>query len=397
MKGKTCAWQVLLKAMEKLDGVESVSYNIDPKAMSKDLLFGSLEQTTREWSDGLFTHIMRKIIDNLRGEANKRHWIIFDGDVDPEWVENLNALLDDNKLLTLPNGERLSLPNNVRIMFEVENLKYATPATVSRCGMIWFSEQVISTEMVMQHYIAKLKESPLDELERETYLLKRANAQEKGEQLPPPTEGMLVQIEAIDSVHKFFEPKELISNCLDYAGKKNHIMDFTRLRALVSMFSLLNKGILNIIEYNREHDFKLDSDKIEKYMYNRLVYSILWGFGGSMGSEERVDLGKYIAGVSTKSIPNDEKHPLIDYFPGLEDGEWHLWETKVPTLEIETHKAASPDVVIPTVDTVRHQEVIYSWLAEHKPLLLCGPPGSGLPFSFFIFGIFQVATFFGKI
>ena len=65
MKGKTCAWQVLLKAMEKLDGVESVSYNIDPKAMSKDLLFGSLEQTTREWSDGLFTHIMRKIIDNV--------------------------------------------------------------------------------------------------------------------------------------------------------------------------------------------------------------------------------------------------------------------------------------------------------------------------------------------
>lgn len=61
----------------------------------------------------------RKIIDNVRGESNKRQWIIFDGDVDPEWVENLNSVLDDNKLLTLPNGERLSLPPNVRIMFEV--------------------------------------------------------------------------------------------------------------------------------------------------------------------------------------------------------------------------------------------------------------------------------------
>lgn len=54
-----------------------------------------------------------RIIDNVRGELQKRQWIIFDGDVDPEWVENLNSVLDDNKLLTLPNGERLSLPPNV--------------------------------------------------------------------------------------------------------------------------------------------------------------------------------------------------------------------------------------------------------------------------------------------
>jgi dynein heavy chain 1 len=49
----------------------------------------------------------------VRGELQKRQWIVFDGDVDPEWVENLNSVLDDNKLLTLPNGERLSLPPNV--------------------------------------------------------------------------------------------------------------------------------------------------------------------------------------------------------------------------------------------------------------------------------------------
>ena len=53
----------------------------------------------------------------MRGELQKRQWIIFDGDVDPEWVENLNSVLDDNKLLTLPNGERLSLPPNVMLLF----------------------------------------------------------------------------------------------------------------------------------------------------------------------------------------------------------------------------------------------------------------------------------------
>jgi len=88
--GKTNAWQVLLAALERLDGIEGVSYVIDPKAIHKDALYGTLDPTTREWNDGLFTHVLRKIVDDVRGESGKRHWIIFDGDVDPEWVENLN-------------------------------------------------------------------------------------------------------------------------------------------------------------------------------------------------------------------------------------------------------------------------------------------------------------------
>lgn len=80
-----------------------------------------------------------------------------------EWVENLNSVLDDNKLLTLPNGERLSLPPNVRIMFEVQDLKFATLATVSRCGMVWFSEDVLSTEMIFENYLARLRNLPLED------------------------------------------------------------------------------------------------------------------------------------------------------------------------------------------------------------------------------------------
>jgi dynein heavy chain 1 len=58
--------------------------------MHKDALYGMLDPMTHEWNDGLFTHILRKIVDDVRGESSKRHWIIFDGDVDSEWVENLN-------------------------------------------------------------------------------------------------------------------------------------------------------------------------------------------------------------------------------------------------------------------------------------------------------------------
>jgi len=60
--------------------------------------------------------LLYRIIDNVRGEIGKRQWIVFDGDVDPEWVENLNSVLDDNKLLTLPNGERLAIPPNVSLL-----------------------------------------------------------------------------------------------------------------------------------------------------------------------------------------------------------------------------------------------------------------------------------------
>ncbi len=59
--------QVLLKALERLEGVEGVAHIIDPKAISKEDLYGVLDPNTREWTDGLFTHILRKYVDNLWG------------------------------------------------------------------------------------------------------------------------------------------------------------------------------------------------------------------------------------------------------------------------------------------------------------------------------------------
>lgn len=68
---------------------------------------------------------------------------------------------------------------------------------------------------------------------------------------------------------------------------------------------------------------------------------------------------------------------LIDYEVSIEDGEWYPWKRKVKSVEIDPMKVTDADLIITTVDTLRHQEVLCSWLSEHRPFLLCGPPGSG--------------------
>ncbi|XP_016335882.1 cytoplasmic dynein 1 heavy chain 1 [Sinocyclocheilus anshuiensis] len=378
--GKTMAWRVLLKALERLEGLEGVAHIIDPKAISKDHLYGTLDPNTREWTDGLFTHVLRKIIDNVRGELQKRQWIIFDGDVDPEWVENLNSVLDDNKLLTLPNGERLSLPPNVRIMFEVQDLKYATLATVSRCGMVWFSEDVLSTDMIFNNFLARLRSIPLDEGEDEAQRMRKAT-EDEGEEAASPM--LQIQRDAAAILQPYFTSTGLVIKALEHASKMEHIMDFTRLRSLSSLFSMLHQACRNVALYNNNHpDFPMPIDQLEKYMQKYLIYAVLWSFSGDSRLKMRAELGEYIRRITTVSLPSAPNVPIIDYEVSI-TGEWQSWQVKVPQIEVETHKVASPDVVVPTLDTVRHEALLYTWLAEHKPLVLCGPPGSGKTMTLF--------------
>jgi dynein heavy chain 2, cytosolic len=67
----------------------------------------------------------------------RRTWIVCDGDIDPEWIEALNSVLDDNHLLTMPNGERIQFAHNVNFIFECHSVSFASPATISRCGIIY--------------------------------------------------------------------------------------------------------------------------------------------------------------------------------------------------------------------------------------------------------------------
>lgn len=128
--GKSSVW----KALARYHNSETVV--IDPSAVSKTVLLGNQDSLTREWTDGLLSRLLRRVLNNLRGEKQKSWFVILRGEVEPQWAEALNSVLDDNRQLTLASGEILPLPSNVHLIFETTNLQAATPATVSRCGMI---------------------------------------------------------------------------------------------------------------------------------------------------------------------------------------------------------------------------------------------------------------------
>lgn len=374
--GKSSAWRVLLEALEQVDGTKGDAHVIDPKSLSKEHLYGVLDNTTLEWTDGVFTHTLRQVLNSVRGESERRHWIIFDGDVDPEWAENLNSVLDDNRLLTLPSGERLEIPPNVWVMMETETLRYATLATVSRCGMVWFSDDTVQTSHIVDHYLQKIRD--------EVLTLSSFTLQPSESELSKRTAHSYVTV-VRDLLDRGDGMPSHVELCLEQAMCLPHIMEVTSLRLLMSMFSLVGRGLSKINEYNESHqDFPMSEDQISRFTSKWLAFSIIWGFGGSMDSVNRAKLCDFVVQAleSRMTFPVSSpsaspENTLLEYEVNVDDGEWRQWSRSIPQLDLESHRVLSTDVVVTTVDTVRHVEVLRGWLSQHRPLILCGPPGSG--------------------
>eukprot|EP00760_Papus_ankaliazontas_P008674 PhM_4_TR13906/c0_g1_i1/m.49396/K10414/DYNC2H, DNCH2; dynein heavy chain 2, cytosolic len=160
--GKSTLLRVLQKAMIDM-GTEVPRYTINPKAISRNQLLGHMDLDTREWHDGVLTSAAKKVV---KESQDVHSWIYCDGDIDPEWVEALNSVLDDNKLLTMPNGVRIQFGNNVNFVFETHSLQYASPATVSRMGMIFLSEEDVDMKSAVASWLVTQPEELRANLEQ---------------------------------------------------------------------------------------------------------------------------------------------------------------------------------------------------------------------------------------
>jgi len=158
--GKTACFEILKDSIvelhkQKPDDEKYYNINLDilnPKAICLGELYGEVNNSTQEWRDGLASKLIRKAAE---GSGKDRYWIVFDGPVDSLWIENMNTVLDDTMTLCLSNGQRIKLRNEMKMLFEVQDLAVASPATVSRCGMVYNAGDTVGWKPYVQTWLKK--------------------------------------------------------------------------------------------------------------------------------------------------------------------------------------------------------------------------------------------------
>lgn len=293
-------------------------------------LYGYLDLETRDWIDGLFSKIFREINKDTNSAQNARRYICFDGDVDALWIENMNSVMDDNKLLTLANGERIRLGSHCALLFEVGDLAYASPATVSRTGMVFVDPKNLGYEPYWQRWISSRSDQEREILD-ELY-----------ERLIPETSAFVH--EGIDGSTQNEPLKTIVPQ--------------TELNMIIQMCIMLDATLPSTTGKSKA---TIDKEVIECVFLQCLYLS----FGASLIDDSRHKFDEFIKRLNPLMSIQDSpdkpantsqwpsaKSTLYEYFFDIEKKEWIAWEW---TLSEYVHepKTKFSDILVPTVDTTR--------------------------------------------
>ena len=250
-----------------------------------------MDAATGDWTEGVFAVLWRRAAK----EKKNNTWIVLDGPVDAIWIENLNTVLDDNKVLTLANGDRVQMSGTMKAMFEPENLNNASPATVSRAGIIFVSETELTWKPVVASWLATRKatesaalaplfEKYVDELTHEIAMTCK-----------PVMSGI---------------PWEHVSR------------DFCSVTTLLTML----KAVLGAAAPGGE--------SLSEGHYERLfIYCTCWAIGGMLPLEDRPKFNKKLVELSAGNTPawrDEERDTFFEYYVDDENAEWNHWADRVP-------------------------------------------------------------------
>ncbi|GMH50243.1 hypothetical protein TrRE_jg3287 [Triparma retinervis] len=341
MSGKSTVWKTLTQAktsMSKEDkeaDVYPVSVHvINSKTITLSELYGAYDLQTFEWADGILSTIFKKCAEDDKPDEK---WILFDGPIDAMWIESMNSVMDDNKILTLINGDRIPLTNSMALLFEVEDLAVASPATVSRAGMIYIDPSSMGWVPYMESWVQrKFGESPEDATFHKELFNKY--------------------------VVKILDFKD--HNCKEPVP----INDFNAVKSLIDLYDTLAIPANGVQKVEGEQPAKYQQI-CEKWF----VFSMIWTVMAAADEGSRVLLDQCLREIEAQFPP---MQTVYDYYIDVKKQDFELWEGKLTNWR-PRKGAEFSQLIVPTIDTIRNSYVLTSLVNNKKRVLVSGNTGTG--------------------
>jgi dynein heavy chain, axonemal len=306
-------------------------------------MYGDFDPQTTEWQDGILAKIVQEC---AKDESPDKNWIMFDGPVDAIWIENMNTVLDDNKKLCLNSGQIITLTPRMTMMFEVEDLAVASPATVSRCGMVYMEPGAIGNEPLIKSWI---KTCP------ETFSHHRKN-------LLPTLESYFTKY--LDEMLKFMR-----KNCVEPVVTVNNNLVQSLMRILDCYFSPYIESETNKVTAEMVED-------LEQSIEHLFIFALVWSVGVTTNLEGREKFDKKIRSVMNPRIGMPSEGYVYDYMWDLNKKEWIIWTLTRGEYSVDS-KLSYSEIVVPTFDSIRMQYLTRILLMNRKHVLNPGPTGTG--------------------